>query len=884
MTTILPKADIEARVELVDDDVFAALRKTWQPVCLTRDLRAKRIISYTLLNEEIVIADLPSGLLAAKDLCPHRGAKFGIGAVVDGHLQCPYHGWEFAHTGACVKIPSLIDPTVSLAKSCLKTFAVQERYGMVWVRLDEQEIAPLPDVPEYESDWTFVVADPMRFGCGFRREIDNYLDMSHFAFAHRDTLGMAAKGQITDITITHYDDGFQMEAPFPVLTNPEKKPGKLQQSHHRRQRCFLPNFTTIRQSFEDGDERVLLHVPSPHTPTSCTVFWALAISPGFEGPPAEQQIAFAIRVLDEDRVMVENQRPLEVPIGAEEAVMVPADRLANTYKAALREFVLADRDGESAPDVAGANETITVLYGSQTGTAERLASTAARTLKRAGFTPTVHALQDVSPADVHDNVIILTSTYGNGEPPDNARAFYDALFAADSDFSDTRFAVFALGDKSYPNFCQCGRDLDARLEALGGRRLMSRVDCDVDIDGPFVDWVAGIQRAFRKGRRQDVVALLEDDLPEGYTASRPVSAFVIENRLLSLTGSAKETRHYEVDLTGRGLTYEPGDALGVMPTNSPELVESVLERLRESGERTTANGKTLTQALLSDVELRRPSFALLAEAAAVADDPELRHCVESGDRDALAQYAARHDVLELLSKLPHGAIDGSRVLELSDSLRPRLYSIASSPRVSPETVHLTVSTVRYRNGERVHYGAASTFLADRVRRHTPVPVYLHRNPNFRLPMDEATDIIMIGPGTGVAPFRAFLQDREASHATGRNWLFFGDQRRECDFLYEHELDRWHRDGLLTRLDTAFSRDGPDKVYVQHRLRERGGEVFAWLERGATLYVCGDSTRMAHDVDHALHAVIAEQAGLSAEDARLYVKQLQLNGRYRRDVY
>ena len=504
MTTMSIPISVSGFTELTDEDVFSTLRKTWQPVCLARELRQKKIISYVLLNEEIVVADLPGGLLAARDLCPHRGAKFGLGAIVGGNLQCPYHGWQFDRSGSCARIPSLIDPHVSLKQTCLKTFGAIERYGMIWVKLDSQEAAPLPDVPEYEDPrWTYVVPEPMVFGTGFRREIDNYLDMSHFAFAHRNTLGVAAREQITGITITHFDDGFQMDAPFPALSNTDEPPGKLQSSHHRRQRTFLPNFTTIRQTFTDGDERVLVHIPSPNTATSCTVFWALAISPDFKGPPAEKQIEFAIRVLDEDRVMVENQRPLEVPIGPEDAVMVPADRLANTYKAAIREFVLEDRDGPAditGDDTSDRNQTITVLYGSQTGGAERLAHTAGRILKRAGFDPTVAGMNETDPAKLTGSVLILCSTYGNGDPPDNARAFYDRLFESDQlDFSQLQFAVLALGDKTYPNFCQCGRDIDRRLEEWGAKRLMSRVDCDVRVDEPFAAWLIDVQRAFRKG-------------------------------------------------------------------------------------------------------------------------------------------------------------------------------------------------------------------------------------------------------------------------------------------------------------------------------------------------------------------------------------------------
>ena len=331
---------------LTEDLPFKVLRKTWQPVALSRDLRENDVRPYRLLGEDLVLARFPQGLLAAHNACPHKGMRLERGCVREGALRCPYHGWAFDRDGACTNIPSLLEPLPDKQEQARLTLhPVQERYGMIWVRLDPEELAPLPQVPEFEDPrWTYSIAEPMVFQAGFRREIENYLDMTHFAFAHSTSLGVAADSIVPNMTITEFPDGFQMEAPFPSLVSPEVQPGKLQQAHQRRQRCFLPNFTTIRQSFADGDERVLVHVPSPNDPERCTVFWSLAVSPGFRGPALADQMAFSVRVLDEDRTMCENQIPREVPInpsrGGWGVLVTPGDTLANTFQRTFRKFLL----------------------------------------------------------------------------------------------------------------------------------------------------------------------------------------------------------------------------------------------------------------------------------------------------------------------------------------------------------------------------------------------------------------------------------------------------------------------------------------------------------------------------------------------------------------
>jgi phenylpropionate dioxygenase-like ring-hydroxylating dioxygenase large terminal subunit len=332
-------------LELTEETPFEVMRRTWQPVAMSADLTVGKVTSYRLFDVELVIARFEHGLLAAEDSCPHKGARLSRGAICDGDLQCPYHGWRFDQAGECTNIPSLLDPPKDkLRLSHLHNFPVQERYGIIWVQMEADASVRLPDVPEFENGWTFLPAPPMPFKAGFRREVENYLDMTHFAFAHAGTLGKAASPKVPEMQIQVLSDGFQMDAPFPALESTHELPGKLQSAHHRRQRCYLPNFTTIRQTFPDGDERVLVHIPSPNTRTTCTCFWALAISPNFNGPPPQSQIDFAVKVLTEDREMCENQVPAEVPInptrGGWGVLVTPGDTLANTFQKCLRKYLL----------------------------------------------------------------------------------------------------------------------------------------------------------------------------------------------------------------------------------------------------------------------------------------------------------------------------------------------------------------------------------------------------------------------------------------------------------------------------------------------------------------------------------------------------------------
>ncbi|HEY6675804.1 MAG TPA: flavodoxin domain-containing protein [Terrimicrobium sp.] len=496
------------------------------------------------------------------------------------------------------------------------------------------------------------------------------------------------------------------------------------------------------------------------------------------------------------------------------------------------------------------------FFGSQTGTSEGLARRFAKEAQKLGFETRVIGMENYSTIDLtkEKRLIIVTSTYGDGEMPDNAQAFWEYLKNGTAPrLEHLEFSVLALGDRNYIQFCQAGKAFDARLEDLGAKRIHPRTDCDVDCEGPSVEWFNGLLKSLdggapSAGTGQNVVA--SDPTvasAPSFGKANPFPAVLKTNRVLNAPGSAKETRHLEIILEGSGLEYEVGDALGVVPTNCPDFVREILDAAGLDGE----------------------------EAVKAPDGEEMPL------RMALLR---KFDLKCFLADLPAKAASAADFAAPLRKLQPRLYSISSSPKAHPGEVHLTVAIVRYELNGRVRKGVCSTFFADRVGADTKVPVFVHRSPSFKLPADGSRPIIMVGPGTGVAPFRAFLEERRAVAATGRNWLFFGDQKALCDFLYSEELEAMKQDGLLTRLDTAFSRDQPEKIYVQDRMIENAGEIWSWLQEGGYFYVCGDAQRMAKDVDAALHK-IAETAGqLSTEQAGEYVKQLKFEKRYLRDVY
>lgn len=562
----------------------------------------------------------------------------------------------------------------------------------------------------------------------------------------------------------------------------------------------------------------------------------------------------------------------------------------------------------SAGEPAKPLTPLTILFGSQTGTAEGLAKRVAKEAGKRGFAATVvdMAQTDASKLATEKNVLVITSTYGDGEPPDNAKALHTQLSrsagvppASSSGAGGTpallstlRFSVCSLGDTNYTQFCKCGADFDVFLEKLGATRVYPRVDCDLEYEEKFSGWLnaaLGALSADTAGGgalRPDSIAATSPEpghkapptSGSHYSRQNPFPALLLTSRNLNAAGSAKQVNHVEFDLADSGLVYEAGDALGVLPQNCPQLVADVLAALGCDGEEAVPapNGSTtsLRHALTELYDLGKPSPDLLAVFAPAA--------VGRSFEPPLAAPLHVIDLLLARADLKPAPTDFVRALK---KLQPRLYSISSSPRAHAGQVHLTVGAVRYDHAGRSRKGVCSTFLAERaVAGESRVGIFVHSNKAFRPPANPAAPAIMVGPGTGIAPFRAFLHERRAAGATGKNWLFFGDQRAATDYLYRDELASLMHGGTLTRLDTAFSRDQPEKIYVQHRMLEHAAELYAWLEAGAHFYVCGDASRMARDVDAALHTVVERAGGKTPEQAAAYVQALKTGKRYARDVY
>jgi sulfite reductase (NADPH) flavoprotein alpha-component len=539
---------------------------------------------------------------------------------------------------------------------------------------------------------------------------------------------------------------------------------------------------------------------------------------------------------------------------------------------------------------------LTILYGSQSGNGARIADRAKAQALARGFKVRVKAMDEYRASDLktEKNVLVIVSTHGEGEPPDSAKELYEFLHGRKAArLDETRYSVLALGDASYEHFCKTGRDFDARLQALGAQPLYSRVECDVDYDDAAEAWIEAVLAALANDRPRSAISA-----PRGvvtapakvsplYSRKNPFPATVVANIDLSGHGSGKEVRHLELSLEGSALGYEPGDALGILPTNDPAVAASLIEALDLDPFARVVVGNdetTLHDALARRLEITTLTRPLVEKYAVLADAQPLRALLAPDRADDLWGYARERQVVDLVREFPVRGLSSAQFVEILRKLPPRLYSIASSHKTTPDEVHATVAAVRYESQGRPRKGVASTFVAERVADGDTVPIYIEVNKNFKLPADPATPIIMVGPGTGVAPFRAFVQERQAIGARGKNWLFFGDRHFTTDFLYQREWQQFLKDGVLTRMDVAFSRDQAGKVYVQHRMKERARDLYAWLQEGAHFYVCGDAERMARDVHQALAEIVAEQGGLAPERAAEYLQDLQRNKRYQRDVY
>lgn len=567
--------------------------------------------------------------------------------------------------------------------------------------------------------------------------------------------------------------------------------------------------------------------------------------------------------------------------------LTPAQLLwLSGYLAARAQFG-GDAPAPSATTAAG---TLTVLYGSQSGNGAKLARRLAELAQARGLSVTLTSLADYKPARLRDErmLALIVSTHGEGDPPDSARELHEYLHGRKAPrLEGLRYSVLALGDSSYQFYCQTGKDFDAVLEKQGAQRLLARADCDVDYDDAAAAWIdrllATLDTAAPASRAAAVGAATGGGAQ--YDKRHPYQAEVLENLNLNGRGADKETRHIEFAVPG--LSYTPGDALGVLAHNDPALVGELLTALNIPADAPVAlndGALPLAQALTGHFEITALTRPFLAGWAELAESAKLRGLLEDGNEAALRGYLAGRQIIDVLQEFPLPGLDAGQFVGLLRRLPPRLYSLASSLSASPDEAHITVAAVRYESLGRPRAGVASTWLADRVQPGDTVPVFIETNENFRLPADAATPMIMIGPGTGVAPFRAFLQEREALGAAGRNWLFFGDRHFHTDFLYQTDWQGWLKSGLLTRMDVAFSRDQARKVYVQQRLAERAAELYAWLEDGAHVYVCGDATAMAADVHAALRDIVASEGRLTAEAAEEYLRELGRRRRYQRDIY
>lgn len=551
---------------------------------------------------------------------------------------------------------------------------------------------------------------------------------------------------------------------------------------------------------------------------------------------------------------------------------------------------LTDGNRRAPQDTGSDAPPLVVGFGSQTGNAEGLAEDIAAAAKASGLAPRVVGLDDLSIDQLvaASHLIVVTSTYGEGDMPDNAELFWEALSAPDAPrMEQLSFAVLALGDSGYDEFCHAGKLIDTKLEQLGAQRLSDRVDCDVDFEDDAAAWISttvGVVAVAAGGTASSGGAAGGTEKPKkpsGWGRKNPYGSRVVVNRVLSGEGSAKEIRHIELDLGDSGIEYTAGDALAVVPKNSPELVEALLTAVKLDGDHCLEeDGPTAAELLASRYEIRTPSKDLITALGERTDDALIRDLIRRGDPEELKNWSWGKDVLDLATMCE---LRGADLIGLLRPLQHRAYSISSSALMHPDRIHLTVAAVRHENAGRSRGGVCSTYLAD-WSTDVITPIFLQPNNSFRVPTDGEVPIIMVGPGTGVAPFRAFLQERQASGATGRNWLFFGDQHRATDFIYEEELVGFADAGVLTKLDLAFSRDQAEKVYVQSLMEQNGDELFGWLQDGAHFYVCGDASRMAKDVDDALHRVIAQHGGLGADGAADYVADLKRAKRYVRDVY
>ncbi|AVK85811.1 assimilatory sulfite reductase (NADPH) flavoprotein subunit [Lysinibacillus sp. B2A1] len=546
---------------------------------------------------------------------------------------------------------------------------------------------------------------------------------------------------------------------------------------------------------------------------------------------------------------------------------------------------------EVASTVTPITKTVTILYGSQTGNSQGLAEKYASALKSNDVDVTVSSLAKFKPNNLKKltNLLLIVSTHGEGDPPDQAIQFYEFLHSKRAPkLENLHYSVLALGDSSYEFFCKTGKDFDEQFANLGASRIIPRTDCDVDYDDAAAQWFTAVQKELLQ--QADVTATLEEpnQIVQGestYSRKNPFFAEVLESINLNGRGSNKETRHVELSIEGTNFNFEPGDSIGILPENDEKLVDALLTALQfdPQAEVNVFDEKLLIrEALQKKLEITVLSKPLLQKIGAYTVHKEFTKLVE--DANDWKDYAKGRDLLDVAQDFAPFSWNAQQFVELLRKIPARLYSIASSQKANNDEVHLTIGKVSYETNGRQRLGVCSGSVAERIQIGDTLPIYVHKNPNFRLPEQQDTPIIMIGAGTGVAPYRAFLEEREELGIEGKAWLIFGDQHFVTDFLYQTDWQRWLASNTLTQMDVAFSRDTDKKIYVQHKIEENAATFYEWLEQGAVIYVCGDEKAMAADVDATIHRLIEQQGQKTPEEAKAFVNELKQQNRYQRDVY
>ncbi|MDW8563733.1 assimilatory sulfite reductase (NADPH) flavoprotein subunit [Staphylococcus shinii] len=539
---------------------------------------------------------------------------------------------------------------------------------------------------------------------------------------------------------------------------------------------------------------------------------------------------------------------------------------------------------------------INILYGTETGNAEEIAETFEGKLKEHNFNALLWDMDDFPKETLADveHLFIICSTQGVGEPPINALDLYDYLHSDEAPQLDTvNFAVLALGDQDFPDFCQAGKDFDHVLGELGANRVADRVDCDFDFEETAEQWITNMLELLSQtssnmdtiDEEDETVTIDEPEAP--FSRSNPFQAEVLTNTVLTQPEASREVRHLELSLEGYSEAYEPGDSLVVIPHNDSSLVASLISALGWEADTNiklsdNEEARSLNDALKYDFEISKLTPGLLHNAAELFGNPMLNANVQKSEW--IQDYIYGRDVIDLIQDFTPVSLEPHMLPQLLRKLPPREYSIASSNQVNPYSVDITVRVVKYESHRRERQGVCSGQLADRTQIGDKIPVYLKKNPNFKFPYNNHTPVIMIGAGTGIAPYRAFLQEREHLQLKGNQWLIFGNQNYDADFLYRSDLESWLEKGVISKLDLAFSRDTENKIYVQHRIEENGADFYKWLRNGATVYLCGDKDEMAKGVHQSLVNVLVQHGDFTQAQAEDYLTELIKNQRYQRDVY